>query len=202
MTHDKKEDTGPREALTGRDALDALAESQKMKIDELRLNKKLGLGSLPSLTTLRSGDANPVSGPAEMMARLGATFGTLGRSEHAIDFYQQALAGYRESEDQEGEATTLSSLGKAYWQQEKPDQAIKTYEAAVSLYRMLSQPRGEATALNCIGLVHDQNGDPATAMGYYEQALALLWDAGDRAAGRDRDGAPAAGQREGGARIA
>ena len=176
----KKEDTGTFEALTGRDPLDELADTQRRKITEMRLNKKLGWGSLPSLTTRRSGDANPGSGPAEMMIRLGATFGTLGRSEHAVEFYQQALDGFRQSNDREGEATTLSSLAKAYWQQQEPDQAIKTFEIAAELYHVLNQPRGEATALNCIGLVHDQQGDLAAALGYYEQALAILWDAGDK----------------------
>ena len=87
----KKEDTTPFTALSGRDPLDELADTQRRRIEEMRQNKRIGWGSLPSLTTRRTGDANPGTGPADLMSRLGATFGTLGRSEHAVEFYQQAL---------------------------------------------------------------------------------------------------------------
>jgi tetratricopeptide (TPR) repeat protein len=177
----KKEDTTPFAALSGRDPLDELHDTQRRRIEEMRQNKKIGWGSLPSLTTRRTGDANPGTGPADLMSRLGATFGTLGRSEHAVEFYQQALEGYRSANDREGQATTLASLAKAYWQQQNGGEAIKTYTAAAELYHLLNQSEGHATALNCIGLVYDQQGDLATALGYYEQALAILWDAGDRA---------------------
>src|SRR5438046_2017983 len=106
----KKEDTQPFEALAGRDPLDELEDTQRRRIEELRLNKKLGWGSLPGRTTRRSGDANPGTGPADVMIRLGATFDTLGRSEHAVDFYQQALDGYRKANDRDGEAITLLNL--------------------------------------------------------------------------------------------
>src|SRR5574341_532255 len=175
----KKDDTNPLDVIAGRDALDELADSQRRRVAELKLSKKLGTGVLPTPTTRRSGDAAPNRGPADFLARLGATYTSLGRAEHAIEFYQQALDGFRGSHDRENEAMTLNNLAKAFWQQADIAKAIESFENAAQVYHALNQPRGEASALNCIGLCHEQGGDLDAALGFYERALAILWDAGD-----------------------
>ncbi len=177
--YSKKDDTNPFGIISGRDALDELADTQRRRVAELRASKKLGTGVLATPTTRRSGDAAPQSGPADFMARLGATYTSLGRAEHAIEFYQQALDGFRAAQDRENEAMTLNNLAKAYWQKHEAEQAIQSFEQAAAIYRLLNQPAREATALNCIGLVHEQQGDLETALGFFERALAILWDAGD-----------------------
>lgn len=179
---ESKEDKTPNDEITGRHALDELSDSQRRKIQELNRNKQLGTGQLRADSLTRQSDEpDTPNRPSDVLARLGATYSTLGRPEQAIDFYNQALEGYRNTHDREGEAVTLTSLAGAFWQRKEAPSAVQAYEQALALYRVLGNRKGEATALNCIGLIHDQSGDQEAALGYYEQALAILWDVGDKA---------------------
>jgi tetratricopeptide (TPR) repeat protein len=172
----KKEDRSHTDSIARRDVLKELTDSQRMRLKRERSGKKKG------------DDAPNLSQPSDTLARLGATFSALGRPDHAVEFYEQALEGYRTNDDQEGEASTLASMAAALWQQREPSRATAAYEQAAAIYRLLGNRSGEATALNCIGLLHDQNGD-LVGCGRQERR--------SRHAGRDRHGAPAAGERQG-----
>lgn len=163
----KKEDTQPFEAVLGGDPFDELSDSQRRAANEIRVNKSLGTGS--SSTSA-----------ADLMLRMGATFGSLGKTDHAVEFYEKALEGLRESNNPHAEAGTLHHLARAHWKDQNAEKAIKTYQLAADMYYVLNQPRAHATALNCIGLVYDQQGDLEGALGYYEQALAIFWDSEDK----------------------
>lgn len=184
-TYQPKEDTSPTQSITGRHIMDKLGDSQRKRIEEAKLQKKLGSGLLyrtPESVSAshKRGDTLYGLAPIDAVARLGAAFSTLGVAEHATGFYENALEGYRSSKDKDGEATILMSLAQIYWKNDDADKAIEMYQQASELYYVLRRFTEQAAALNCIGLVHASQHRYQEAVNFHEQALSILYDTGDQ----------------------
>ncbi|NET83331.1 MAG: tetratricopeptide repeat protein [Moorea sp. SIO1F2] len=113
----------------------------------------------------------------------------------AIEYYQQALAIYREVNNQVWEVITLNNLGEVYCQLGKYDQAIDYYQQALEQIQVaenlcyipyLISPRNSTIysrlipkpilvwkdiTLNNLGEVYCQLGKYDQAIDYYQQAL-------------------------------
>ena len=76
----------------------------------------------------------------------------------ALDYYEQALAIYREVGDQNREATTLNNISGVHHNRGDFAAALDYYEQALPIRREVGDRAGEATALNNIGAVHDSRG--------------------------------------------
>lgn len=185
-TYQPKEDTSPTQSITGRHIMDKLSDSQRKRIEEYKLQKKLGNGELYKSSqnvsaSHKRGDTLYGLAPIDAVARLGAAFSTLGVAEHATEFYENALEGYRTSKNKEGEATILMSLAQIYWKRDEADKAIELYHQASELYYVLRRFTEQAAALNCIGLVCSSQKKYDDAVAHHEQALSILYDTGDQA---------------------
>ncbi len=185
-TYQPKEDTSPTQSITGRHIMDKLGDSQRKRIEEYKLQKKLGSGELYKTTqnvsaSHKRGDTLYGLAPIDAVARLGAAFSTLGVAKHATGFYEDALKGYRESKDKDGEATILMSLAQIYWKRDEHARAVEMYQQAAELYYVLRRFTDQAAALNCIGLVHASEYKYEDAIACHEQALSILYDSGDQA---------------------
>jgi len=183
-TYRPKEDQTPAESITGRHIMDTLSDSQRLRIEELKRNRRLGTGELyrksnNTSASHKRGDTMVGFAPVDAVARLGAAFSTLGVSEHAASFYEQALEGYRESRDRTGEATILMSLAQCYWDGGELEKAVDTFDSAADIFYKLNMPSEQAAALNCVGLIYSSQDQPDLAAGNHEQALSILFDAGD-----------------------
>ena len=115
---------------------------------------------------------------ASNLLSLGGGYIVLGQTPRAIEFFEQALAIYREVGERTGEATALNSLGSGRLALGDARSAIEHYEQALAIYREVGNRIGEANALNSIGTGYNALGEAREAIGYFEQALDIYREAG------------------------
>jgi tetratricopeptide (TPR) repeat protein len=96
------------------------------------------------------------------------------------DQLQQALALFRETGDQTGEAHALHNLGNVDLRRGRHQQAADHLHQALILCRETGDRSTEAYALSTLGEVDLRQGRYQQAADHLHQALALLRDAGDR----------------------
>ena len=116
---------------------------------------------------------------AKALHSLGEATNSIGQSEKALRFLNQALSTYREINDRAGEASTLTSIGEAYWSLGELQKAFEFFSQALPKQRDVDE-RGEAVTLNDIGEYYAQTSRPEDAVKSYTQALSLERKAGNR----------------------
>lgn len=104
----------------------------------------------------------------------------LGQPERAIDYFQQALAAFRQLQDRRSAAKTLKNIAAAYLLLHQPGEALQ----------LLEQARAEALALGDRALLggiagkegeaYEQLGDPMQAILAHQRALLLDKGIGER----------------------
>jgi tetratricopeptide (TPR) repeat protein len=107
-------------------------------------------------------------------------YNALGQQQHALEYYEQALAILREVRDRSGEGTTLNNLGGVYDDLGQKQHALEYYEQALAIRREVRDRSGEGTTLNNLGHVYNALGQKQHALEYYEQALAIRREVRDR----------------------
>jgi CHAT domain-containing protein len=103
----------------------------------------------------------------------------LGEKQKALEFYNQALAIYRDKgvraafpqESRGGEATTLNNIGRVYAALGEKQKALEFYNQALPLYRAVGDRGGEATTLNNIGATLIGQKQPELAIVFYKQSV-------------------------------
>ncbi|MGI9067072.1 MAG: CHAT domain-containing protein, partial [Pyrinomonadaceae bacterium] len=110
---------------------------------------------------------------------------SLGRNDKAIEYFEQALAIYRELKNRDGEGHALYSLGWAYGRLNRPDKAIEYYEQALAINREVKSRFNEGNALSSLGNAYRNLGRYEKAIEYSEQALAIAREI--KARGREID---------------
>jgi len=86
----------------------------------------------------------------------------LGEVRRAIEYYEQALAIFREIGDRRGEGNDLGNLGNAYAALGEVRRAVGYYEQALEIDREVGDRRGEALGCWNLGLLYEDS-DPARA---------------------------------------
>lgn len=111
----------------------------------------------------------------------------LGQASHyqnnypeAQQFYQQAIALYREEGHRQGEADTLTVLGTTQYELGDIGAARDYYQQVLAIFRATGDRRGESTILNNLGIVACDLGDFAGAHEYNQQAMSLYLATDDR----------------------
>ncbi|MCP4283410.1 MAG: tetratricopeptide repeat protein, partial [Gammaproteobacteria bacterium] len=117
---------------------------------------------------------------AKFLNNLGLAYSDLGQVEHAIKYYEQALAIDREIDDRRGEGAALGNLGIAYSDLGQVEHAIEYYEQALAIDREIGDRQGEGADLGNLGNAYGDLGQVEHAIKYYEQALAIDREIGDR----------------------
>ena len=117
---------------------------------------------------------------ANILKELGTINNLISETRKSIDFYEQALAIFREIEDRRGEGNTLGNLGNAYFDMGEHRKAIEFQEQALKISGEIGDQRGEGKHLNNLGNAHYKLGELHKAIEFYEQALAIDREIGDR----------------------
>jgi tetratricopeptide (TPR) repeat protein len=121
------------------------------------------------------------AGQGQALSHLGFTGMRLGRSEQAVEYFQQALLLFRQAGDRSGEARVLYSLGAAGRRTGHYRLSANYLQHSLALYRQLGDRIGEANALNNLGIVEERLSHEQLAVDHLQQSLALCRQTGDRA---------------------
>lgn len=105
-----------------------------------------------------------------------------GLSQHdtALEYLDQALAGWREFGHRWAEAWALRDAGSAYYSLGRNEQAVTTIEQALAIHLAEGDSWGEATALNWLARAHHGLGQLDVALDEMNRALAIRQSQGDQ----------------------
>ena len=120
-----------------------------------------------------------LEGQASVMLEMGNLSGDMNEWDHALRWYEQSLARWREFQDEEfgnksGEAATLNGIGTVYRHQARWNEAVAAHERALEIFRLLGMRDGEARALANIASVYADQGRESDAAVSCEHAVAIL----------------------------
>ena len=104
-----------------------------------------------------------------------------GRYQQSADNFEQALALFREAEDQLGQARALGNLGFAGFLQGRRQQASNYLQQALTLFRSLGDKPGQARMHANLGHVDLQQGRYQQAGRHVRRSLALCLEIRDQA---------------------
>jgi CHAT domain-containing protein len=102
---------------------------------------------------------------------LGLAYKELGKSEQAIDYYQQALAIARETRNRELEQIALNNLGFIHVGLENSAKVVEYYQQVLALARELQDRSAETSALAYLGDAYASLNDNQKAIEFAQQAL-------------------------------
>lgn len=96
-----------------------------------------------------------------------------GETSKAMDYYNKALAHYREINDKEGIALCLNNMAIIYSDQGDKTKALNYWHSSLSMQEEIKDYEGASRSLNNIASVHIAQGDTASAIEYLNKALKI-----------------------------
>jgi tetratricopeptide (TPR) repeat protein len=117
---------------------------------------------------------------ALFLNELALAWAALGEQGTALEYYEQALRGFRAVGDSGNEATTLNNIGLAWSDLGEQRHAMRYYEQALTGFRVLGDPGNEAMTLSNLGAAWADLGEQRKALEYYDEALPRRRAMGDR----------------------
>jgi len=158
-------EVGPR--LSKRDLLHDMGQLRHLR----ELNE-----ALPP--NLRGGGSR--TGEANTLDNLGETYTGMGRAQEAFNYFNQAIAIWREVGEQGGAALTMNSMGRAYADLGQKQKALENFNQALTISRTIGNRQEEALTLNNLGRLYRDLGLQQSALDYYNQALPIWREVGNR----------------------
>jgi CHAT domain-containing protein len=113
------------------------------------------------------------------LGTLGSLHLQAGDTQKALDYYNQALAGWRRVHSRNGEALILNDMGRVYDELGQGQKALDYYNQALPIWREQNNRRGEALTLNDIGKTYSDLGQGTDALQYLNQALPIWREVGN-----------------------
>lgn len=111
---------------------------------------------------------------------LGRIYWSLGRMEHAREYYEWALTLSRVAGDRREEGWALTHIGRLYADLSRKEKALELYEEALKIHKEIRRRGGESATLTDMGWVYYDFGEMDKAREYYEQALSIRREINDR----------------------
>ena len=96
-----------------------------------------------------------------------------GDFENAMKKLQEALAIFKKTGTEAGQAIALNNIGGVYEGMGQYEDALKSYEQSLQISKKAGQVQGEGANLNNIASVYKNLGKYAKAIEYYEQSLRI-----------------------------
>lgn len=119
-----------------------------------------------------------ISGQGIALQRIGLGYNSLGKSDLAIDFYEQSLVVLRASGDSINVSATLRNLGSAFYGQARFDDAFEVFQQALVIAEAAGNKRRMAGLLNKMGVVEHGQSNYPSALDFYQRSLALKEELG------------------------
>ena len=108
------------------------------------------------------------------MSGLGHAYDCLGRSEQAIEFYQQSLKIKKQVSDRNGEANVWFNLALALEKFHQKSKAINAYRHASRLYRMMGFDMSVQDCNDAIEFLQSHLASMSFSFGFW-QRITNLW---------------------------
>jgi tetratricopeptide (TPR) repeat protein len=118
-------------------------------------------------------------GEAGSLNNLGVIDFYLGQYESAAHHFAQALAIFKEIDEEIGEAASLFNIGNTFIERGVYQKAIELHEQSLAVAVRIDDKAGQARVYHRLGEAYQRLEQPALAMSYCERALALRVEAGD-----------------------
>jgi CHAT domain-containing protein len=147
-------------------------------VNYIQENRKVIEQFKERLQVARAGET--ISQEASTLTGLALTHSTLGESQTARDYYQQALKLYAVTGQKPWQANTLGAIANILSQQGKYQEAINYFNQALEIQRILKNSFDQGVTLYDIGVIYETLADYDASIFAYQQALALFQKIGDR----------------------
>lgn len=108
---------------------------------------------------------------------IAATYSTLGQSEQALAYLDDALKIANQLDDPVAKAAKFNNIGLAYANLGRYEEALHYFEQTLKLLRNNNQPE-EGVLLDNIGAMYTLMGQYEHALIYHQQALAIFRETG------------------------
>ncbi len=116
---------------------------------------------------------------AEALTELASTLVEVQESALAIPHLDEAMAIFRATGDQRGQAELTGIRARALRLQGAGDQAARSYQEAIELCRRIGYRHGEGVNLVNLGNLHHLMGQVADALADYDRAAAIFGELGN-----------------------
>jgi DNA-binding SARP family transcriptional activator/tetratricopeptide (TPR) repeat protein len=123
------------------------------------------------------------NGQALALHHLGVGQYRWAQLEPAREYFERALAAYRDCGDRHGEAAILNNLGNIEGRLARYDRALEHFQRAYELFRETGARADEGRALTGMGGVSEASGRYAEATEYYLRAVEVAEATGDQSGG-------------------
>jgi tetratricopeptide (TPR) repeat protein/transcriptional regulator with XRE-family HTH domain len=117
---------------------------------------------------------------AEICDHLGRIYGTLGKKELALEYYERAMRIYRAVGNRQGEGRTLNHIASVQENLGRAALARELHGQALTIVRDIGDRKGEADSLSGFAWIAHSQGRQEEALSYYEQALRIYGEIGNR----------------------
>lgn len=117
---------------------------------------------------------------AEVCDHLGRMYGTIGKKDLALEYYERALHIYRAMGNRQGEGRTLNHIASVQENLGRAAPARELHEQALTIVRANGDRKGEADSLSGLAWIAHSQGQQEKALSYYEQALHIYRETGNR----------------------
>ncbi|MEG4035215.1 CHAT domain-containing tetratricopeptide repeat protein [Microcoleus sp. w1-18aA5] len=134
----------------------------------------------PMLQPSRAQSPNAQSQEVEKLIRQAMEQQQQGKSQPAIETWQQILSIVRQLNDLKTEVSVLNRIGMVYNNIGQPKEALKYFNQALPISREVRDRYGEVLTLTNIGLAYDKLGKLTEAWEYLKQALPIWQEVRDR----------------------
>ncbi|HEX6125032.1 MAG TPA: CHAT domain-containing protein [Pyrinomonadaceae bacterium] len=124
-------------------------------------------------------------GEASTLNFLGGMSDVLGDPQGALGYYNEALAGTRESNNRTTEASVLNNIGKIHNDLADWQRSIEYYNQALPLLRSTGNKRVEGITLHNIGVAYAGLGEWERSLDLFQKALVIRRSVGDKAGEAD-----------------
>ena len=108
---------------------------------------------------------------ANTLSAIANTYNLLQCQQRSLDYYDSALAIWKEIDDKQGEVTILSNMGDVYREWGFPERAVHFYRESLALYGELPNRASKAATLNDLGVTYLSLHDKNRALEYLNKAL-------------------------------
>lgn len=115
-------------------------------------------------------------GEGATLNQIGSVYYNLGDLQKALDYYQQALAIFKErgTDGLNHQGHSLNNIAAVYQYLGQYQKALDYYQQALIVRRQVADRGGEGTTLNNIAAVYDSLGQYNKALDFYRQALDIF----------------------------
>ncbi len=158
------------EQLTGEPRVEEmLAQARKAVRKDPELSRQILLEAISY-----SQEINFELGVVRASNGLGVVLQLMGEYSQGLEYFQQALVGFQDLGNMEGQATTLQNISAVQLSLDMPEEALATSKSALAIRQELGDEEALGKSLMSIGVINRDLGKLTEALDYSQRYLDLM----------------------------